>query len=236
MPTNTNQPDTQNIASKPVVFILDCDNTLLDNDALKADMDRQLRALLGDAGVVRFWEVYEATRKERDVVDLPHTFAHLREEHAFDDTTLAHAERIVMDYPFATRLYPATLVVLQRLHTLGRPVIVSDGEEVYQPRKIEQSGLAAAVDGQVAIYQHKEDHLDEIEARWPASYYVMIDDKARILAETKRRQSDLFVTIHLAQGHYAGEAASPAPDVSLAGVGDLLTFDFAGLPRFLKKP
>ncbi|HLY32064.1 MAG TPA: HAD family hydrolase [Ktedonobacterales bacterium] len=222
------------LSTDQVVFVLDCDNTLLDNDALKADMDRQLHDLLGEVGVARFWRVYEEVRQSTGgTVDLPQTFAHLQAERAFDDATIARARSIVMDYPFAERLYPAALAVLARLKTFGRPVIVSDGDQEYQPRKIEQSGLAAAVDDQFVVYTHKEDHLDEIQMRWPASYYIMVDDKARILAETKRRLPQRFVTIHVLQGHYSDQAYTPAPDVTLASIGDLLTLDLVGLAGYL---
>ena len=218
----------------PVVYILDCDNTLLDNDAMKSDMDRELHDILGDALANRYWLIYEQVRESTGgTVDLPETFKRLRPELP-DDATYERAYAAVMDYPFATKLYPTTLAVLRRLHSVGLPVIVSDGDQVYQPRKIERSGLAAAVDGQVVIYSHKEDHLDEIQARWPASYYVMVDDKARILADTKRSLPNRFVTIHIVQGHYAGNTSfTPKPDLTLDSIGDLLTVDLAGLARYL---
>jgi len=218
----------------PVVYILDCDNTLLDNDAVKAGMETQLRVVLGDTLADRFWKIYEDVRESTGgTVDLPETFKRLRPELP-DDATYERAYAAVMDYPFATRLYPTTLAVLRRLASVGLPVIVSDGDQVYQPRKIEHSGLAAAVNGQVVIYSHKEDHLDELQARWPASYYVMVDDKARILAETKRSLPNRFVTIHILQGHYAGDTSfTPKPDLTLASIGDLLTLDLAGLARYL---
>jgi len=218
----------------PVVYILDCDNTLLDNDATKATMDRRLREILGDALAERYWAIYEEVRTSTNgTVDLPETFKRLRSELP-DDATYERAYAAVMDYPFADDLYPASLDVLRRLSSVGEPVIVSDGDHVYQPRKIERSGLAAAVHGQVVIYSHKQDHLDEIEARWPARHYVMIDDKARILADTKRLAPTRFVTIHILQGHYAGDTSfTPKPDVTLNSIGDLLTLDLDGLARYL---
>ncbi len=219
---------------RPVVYILDCDNTLLDNDATKAAMERRLREILGNALADRFWAIYEEVRASTGgTVDLPETFKRLRPELP-DDATYERAYAAVMDYPFADDLYPATQAVLRRLNEVGEAVIVSDGDHVYQPRKIERSGLAAAVHGRVVIYAHKEDHLDEIQARWPASYYVMIDDKARILADTKRLEPGRFVTIHILQGHYAGDTSfTPKADVTLNGIGDLLTLDLAGLSRYL---
>lgn len=218
----------------PAVFILDCDNTLLDNDAVKADMDARLKALLGEALTARFWQTYEVVRVQEGVVDLPMTFTAFRPD-VPDEETLDRVRAAIMDYPFATRLYPQTLATVEYLRTLGQPVIVSDGDTVYQPRKIEMSGLAAAVQGQWVVYTHKEDHLAEVMARWPAEFYVMVDDKGRILAETKRRLPDRFVTAHILQGHYAGDTYTPAPDLTLRQIGDLQSLDLATLRRYLSR-
>ncbi|MBF6588996.1 MAG: HAD family hydrolase [Ktedonobacterales bacterium] len=217
------------------VFLLDCDNTLLDNDALKADLARRLRALLGDTLAARFWQRYEEVRREADGVDLPLTFAAFRAD-CPDEALLAHVRATVMDYPFAERLYPETLATLAYLTSIGTPVILSDGDASYQPRKIEGSGLAAAVAGRVAIYLHKEDHLTEVMARWPAPFYVMVDDKPRILATLKARYPDRFVTVQIVQGHYAhaGETFAPPPDVALPGIGDLRGFSSERLRGFLR--
>lgn len=225
---------TPNETARPVeiVFVLDCDNTLLDNDAVKVDMDQGLRDLLGDAGATRFWEIYEDVRQREGVVDLPATFEAYRPD-APDDQTLERARAFIMDFPFAERLYPAALDTLRVLRERGMPVIVSDGDTVYQPRKLELSGLAAAVNHQWVVYTHKEERLDEVMARWPADFYVMIDDKARILAETKRLWPDRFVTVHVRQGHYADQLYDPAPDVAIAGISDLRGLDFAALRALL---
>jgi FMN phosphatase YigB (HAD superfamily) len=215
-------------SSDPVVFLLDVDDTLLDNDALKADMAAQLLALLGEARAARFWNEYEAVRHDTGVVDLPLTFERFARS-VPDEATMAVVRSIVMNYPFAERLFPETLPALERLRTLGLPVIVSDGDTSYQARKIGQSGLAQLVNWQVVIYAHKEEHLDEIQQRWPACYYVMVDDKARILAATKRRLEGRVVTVHVLQGHYAGEAVAsgPSPDITLARIGELRTLTLA---------
>ncbi len=217
-----------------VVFILDCDNTLLDNDGVKAAMDARLNALLGETLTTRFWQVYEDVRAQEGVVDLPTTFTAFRPDLP-DEATLDRVRAAIMDFPFETRLFPATLASVDYLRTLGLPVIVSDGDTVYQPLKIERSGLGAAVHGQWVVYIHKEDHLAEIMARWPAEFYVMIDDKARILAETKRRLPDRFVTVHIIQGHYAGDSYTPAPDITLREIGDLRTLDLLSLRRHLAR-
>lgn len=218
--------------SAPIVFVLDCDNTLLDNDSVKTEMDAQLKALLGEALTVQFWQVYEEVRKRVGGVDLPTTFAEFR-HYLSDDATLAQVRSIIMDFPFATRLYPTTLPTLRYLRTVGLPTIVSDGDSVYQPRKIELSGLAGAVNGQWVVYTHKEERLNEVMERWPADFYVMVDDKARILSATKRLFPNRFVTVHILQGHYAEESYTPAPDITLRDIGDLQTLDLNDLRRYL---
>lgn len=222
------------ISSLPAVFILDCDDTLLDNDALKDDMDAQLRTAVGDALTERFWRLYEDARMAEDTVDLPMTIELFGRE-VSDPAQVERVRAIVMDYPFAKRLYPDTLATLAHLREIGLPAIVSDGDGVYQPLKIERSGLAAAVDGRVLIYIHKEEHLDEVMVRWPGSVYVMVDDKARILAATKQRYPDQFVTIHVRQGHYGRdpERYTPAPDLTVDAIGDLRTFTLAALAQHL---
>lgn len=217
----------------PIVFILDCDNTLLDNDRVKSDMDAELRRLIGDALTERFWQIYEVVRVRESVVDLPMTFLEFRPELP-DDATLERVRSAIMDFPFASRLFPATPATLAYLRSCALPVIVSDGDSVYQPRKIERSGLAADVNGQWVVYTHKEDHLEEFMQRWPADFYVMVDDKTRILAETKRRLPGRFVTVHILQGHYANSVFDPPPDITLSDIGGLQTLDLASLRAYLR--
>jgi FMN phosphatase YigB (HAD superfamily) len=218
----------------PVVFLLDCDNTLLDNDTLKADMAAQLRALLGQELSERFWQEYEEVRRLTGVVDLPLTFERFAPLLS-NASTIQQVEALVMDYPFERRLYPETLETLRHLRAIGLPAIVSDGDMVYQPRKIERSGLAEAVNWQVVIYAHKEDHLQEIMERWPGRYYVMVDDKARILAALKRLHPDRFVTVQVMQGHYASASTqfAPPPDISIAHIGDLCALGPSDFSRYL---
>ncbi len=218
-----------------IVFLFDVDNTLLDNDALKADLHAQLGTLLGPALNARFWDLYEAVRQERDVVDLPlalQRFAPL----CPDPALAARARAIVMDYPFASRLYPATLAALAHARALGAPAILSDGDAVYQPRKIERSGLLAEVGGRALVYVHKEAHLAEVMAAWPAALYVAVDDKARILAALVEQEPRRFVTVHVRQGHYADDApAGPEPDITLAGIGGLQALSAADLWRHARR-
>ena len=204
------------------VFLLDCDNTLLDNDALKADMDAQLRALLGAEMADTFWTQYEEVRRLTGTVDLPLTFERFDERHP-DPAVAARLRSIIMDYPFASRVYPEAMATIAYLKTIGLPTILSDGDSLYQPRKIEQSGLGEAVNWQAVIYTHKESHIDEIIARWPARFYVMVDDKGRILSTLKRHWPNRFVTVQVMQGHYA-QTGTPdllAPDITIASIGEL---------------
>lgn len=218
----------------PVVFVLDCDNTLLDNDAIKADLDAGLRQILDQRLVERFWQVYEAVREETGTVDYPLTLERFRADYP-DEATLERIRALIMDYPFEQRLYPETMETLAYLRSIGLPTIVSDGDQVYQPLKIEHSGLAAAVGGRVLIYVHKEEHLEEVMQRWPAPFYVMVEDKARILSETKAHFPDRFITIHVVQGHYGVEDQqyAPPPDLSLPGIGDLCRVTLDELRRHL---
>ncbi len=217
-----------------IVFILDCDNTVLDNDGVKSDMDAALKRLLGIERAIRFWEVYEDVREQEGIVDLPKTFEVFGAE-LDDGALLAQVRSTIMDFPFAKRLFPDTLSTIDYLHTVGEPVIVSDGDTVYQPRKIEQSGLADAVRGQWVVYAHKENDLDEVMQRWPADVYVMVDDKARILADCKRLEPGKFVTVHIVQGHYAKETHTPGPDVTYHDIGELRTLDLTNLRQYLAK-
>ncbi|HKB47389.1 MAG TPA: HAD family hydrolase [Ktedonobacterales bacterium] len=218
----------------PAVFILDCDNTLLDNDALKDDLDVRLRALLGEQMAERFWQVYEDVRRQTGTVDYLETIEYFRYE-LHDNALLERVRMLIMDYPFAERLYPGALDTLAYLRRIAFPTIVSDGDDIYQPLKIERAGLAAAVEGHVLIYVHKEEHLDEIFARWPALFYVMVDDKAHILAATKARFPDRFVTVHVRQGHYGldPEQFDPAPDVSIEHIAELRNYGLADLRAHL---
>lgn len=208
------------IPQTEVVFLLDCDNTLLDNDAVKAGMDAQMRELLGKAMADTFWQQYEEVRALTTTVDLPLTFGRFAQRHP---ESAARLGSIVMDFPFASRVFPETMATIAHLATLGLPTILSDGDSLYQPHKINQSGLAKAVNWQAVIYAHKENHIDEIMVRWPASFYVVVDDKGRILASLKSRMPDRFVTVHVTQGHYAAtaEADRPAPDITISSIGEL---------------
>jgi len=203
-------------------FLLDVDNTLLDNDALKDYLARQLQQALGASGAERFWQLYEVVRKERDVVDLPLT-AQRYAEGSGDLAALATITGIYDSIPFARFVYPHAIETLQHLETLGLATILSDGDLVFQRQKIERSGIAAAVNDRVLIYTHKQQHLTEVAAYQPADRSVIVDDKAAILHDVKSLLGEKVTTVHVRQGHYARD---PLPtgfqaDITVDAIGDL---------------
>ncbi len=167
-----------------VVFLLDIDNTLLDNDAIERDLQRHLRQTFGADCEARYWQIFEALRTELGYADYLGALQRYRTERP-PDPRLLEMSLFLVDYPFAKRLYPGALDVIRRLRAIGQTVILSDGDVVFQPRKVDRSGLWDAVDGQVLIYIHKEQMLDDVEERYRARHYVMVDDKLRILAASK---------------------------------------------------
>jgi hypothetical protein len=209
-------------------FFLDVDNTLLDNDALKDYVSAQLKAALGDDGAAQFWNLYEDVRSERDVVDLPLT-ARRYAERTGNETQAPVVDRILDDVPFKTFVYPHAFDTIRHLKTLGVVGILSDGDEIFQPRKIEGSGLGAAVDGCILVYPHKEDHLGEARMCQPADQTVLIDDKAQILDNVQRLLGDRVTTVHVLQGHYASESPPDGfrASITVTGIGDLRSFDAA---------
>ena len=208
----------------PLVFLVDMDNTLIDNDALKRDLQETIVRLLGREHGDRFWAIYELMRQEHDYVDFPATIERFRLEHP-EAPRLPKVEQLVMNVPFDRYLYPGALDTLATLGGLGPVVIVSDGDAVYQPRKITRSGVAAAVEGRVLIFAHKQEQLPEVQRRHPADHYVLIDDKPSILADVKRRWGDRVTTVLVCQGQYAYSAAQPTyhpgPDLIAPTIADV---------------
>lgn len=212
-----------------LAFLLDVDNTLLANDKVKEDLDRQLHALMGDELTRRFWEIYEQVRHEESVVDIPLSLRRLRAEipvENLDDSTYQRVHALFDTFPFFQYLYPHVLETLQHLNTLGVTVIVSDGDRYFQEEKIVNSHLAGAVEGRVLIYTHKQQHIEEILQRYPADHYAMIDDKAQILADMKAILDKRLTTVFVKQGKYAREPlpANFTPEISVDQIGDLRTF------------
>jgi FMN phosphatase YigB (HAD superfamily) len=215
-----------------VVFLFDVDNTLLDNDAIQEDLGEHLQREFGRASRERYWAIFEALRSELGYADYLGALQRYRLEN-LDDPQLFRIAFFLLDYPFAARLYPGALATLAHCARSARTVILSDGDVVFQPRKVQRSGLWEAVGGRVLIYLHKEQMLAAVERRYPARHYVVVDDKLRILAAVKLQWGERVTTVFVRQGHYALDAAEvaryPAADVTLAHIGDLAVLDPEGL-------
>jgi len=212
-----------------IVFLLDVDNTLLDNDGVKANLDQHLQAYLEPELVKRFWDMYEQVRKEKGVVDIPEALTRFREQTStaeMDEQTYLHIRSLFEHYPFDKALYPYTLETIQHLKTIGQVVIVSDGDLYFQAEKIFNSSLANAVDGRVLLYTHKQEHLDEIMQHYPADRYVIIDDKPDILADTKKVLGPKVTTVFVKQGKYAARKPPEdfIPDIIIDHIGDLRNY------------
>ena len=208
-----------------IAFLLDVDNTLLDNDRVTADLRAFLLREVGDERTARYWQIFEELRAELGYADYLGALQRYRLDYPRDLHVLVVSQYLI-DYPFANRLYPESLDVIAFLKSLGTVVILSDGDVVFQPRKIERSGLWAAVDGNVLVYVHKERELDDVAARFPASRYVLIDDKLRVLAAVKAVWGERVTTVFPRQGHYALDPAVlaefPAADITVERIGDVL--------------
>ncbi|HMC18413.1 MAG TPA: HAD family hydrolase, partial [Gemmatimonadales bacterium] len=186
--------------SKKIAFLFDVDNTLLDNDAVQADLSAYLQREFGGASRDRYWAIFEELRAELGYADYLGALQRYRLEN-LDDPLLLRVSFFLIDYPFVERLFPGALAALERCARLGTTIILSDGDVVFQPRKVQRAGLWDAVGGRVLIYLHKELMLDAIERRFPADHYVMIDDKLRILAAMKRTWRERLTTVFVRQGH-----------------------------------
>ena len=215
-----------------MVFLLDVDNTLLDNDRFGSDLDARLAQLFGAAERERYWAIYAELRDALGYADYLATLQRFRVG-LEDDPDLLQMSEFILEYPFAERLYPHALEVIAHLRTLGAPAVLSDGDVVFQPRKIQRSGIWSAVEGRVLIYPHKERMLEAVKRRCPALRYVMVDDKPRLLAAMKSQLGQKLTTVFVRQGHYAAESAAsaidPSPDVSVDRIGDLLDCDLTKL-------
>lgn len=214
----------------PVVFLVDVDNTLLDNDGVIDDMRRHLAKALGAEGADLYWREFEAIRTELGYADYLGALQRYRLRHPHE-CVVGEISSFLLKYPFADRVYPGALDLLARMASIGTTVILTDGDVVFQPWKVERSGIGAAVDGRVLIYVHKEHELAEVERRYPAERYVLVDDKLRILSAVKAAWGDKVTTVFPRQGHYALDPAIidayPAADVEVERIGDLLDLDLA---------
>jgi FMN phosphatase YigB (HAD superfamily) len=220
-----------------LVFLLDVDNTLLDFDGVLGDLRRRLVDHLGHTGAERYWTCFEQLRDELGYTDYLGALQRYRLGQPGDDMSdpqLLQLSSFLLDYPFAERLYPGALQVIAHLQRFGLPVILSDGDVVFQPRKVQRSGLWQAVDGRVLIYVHKELMLDAVRQRYPARHYVMVDDKPRILSAMKAGWGERLTTVFPRQGQYAlapqAFAGHPAPDVTIERIADLRQWPLAARP------
>lgn len=206
-----------------IAFLLDVDNTLIDNDKVKADLEERILRYAGAEYAPRFWEEYERVREELDYVDLPVTLRRFRQASPAMER-FAEVAAAVLFYPFEDCLYDSALDVLQHLGALGTTAIVSDGDPVFQPAKIARAGLAAAVDDRVLIYVHKEKRLADVRKQVPADLYVLIDDKPGILEAAKEAMNAGIVTVHVHQGKYARESHDDdaIADIELSSIAEVL--------------
>jgi FMN phosphatase YigB (HAD superfamily) len=210
------------------VFLFDVDNTLLDNDQVTADLRRHLTDHFGEERQERYWVFFEELRAELGYADYLGALQRFRLAYPHE-TRLLEMSMYLVDYPFANRLFPASLDVVEWFRARGQAVILTDGDVVFQPRKIERSGLWDAFDGHVLVYVHKEEELADVERRYPADRYVLLDDKLRILAAIKEQWAERVTTVFVRQGHYALDpeqaALYPEADISVDRIGDLLEVD-----------
>ncbi|MBL8906276.1 MAG: HAD family hydrolase [Rhizobiales bacterium] len=211
-----------------LVFLVDVDNTLIDNDAVREDFRRDIARSYGTAYRDRYWAIQEELFVTLGYRDYLGAAQQLWLESGYDMQLLSLAAYL-LDYPFARRLYPGALEVLRALRRWGSAVILTDGDAIFQPRKIERAGIAKAVDDRILIFVHKEDALDDIRRRYPARHYVLIDDKPRILSAFKASWGRDVTTIWPRQGQFASDPAAqtahPAPDLTILRIGDLLEID-----------
>lgn len=210
------------------VFLFDVDNTLLDNDRVARDLRAFLEKEVGAARSNRYWEIFEALRAELGYADYLGALQRYRVENPYDTHLLAVSTYLI-NYPFANRLFPNSLDVIEHCRAFGKVVILSDGDVVFQPRKVERSGLFEAVEKNILIYIHKETELADVERRYPAEHYVLVDDKLRILTAIKKIWGARVTTVFPRQGHYAFDekeiAKYPAADITIERIGDLLNFE-----------
>jgi FMN phosphatase YigB (HAD superfamily) len=213
------------LTANDVVFLLDVDNTLLDNDQFGKDLGDRLEQSFGAFEKARYWSIIAKRRDEMGLVDYLGSLQEFRaglDDHA----ELLEMSEFLLEYPFAQRLFPRSLQAVAHLASLGRPVVLSDGDIVFQPRKIQRSGVWAAVEGRVLIYVHKEKVLDHVQSRYPAKHYVMVDDKSNLLAAMKQIMGPRLTTVFVRQGHYANDpqakAVNPSPDMVIERIEDLI--------------
>jgi FMN phosphatase YigB (HAD superfamily) len=227
------------ISIHPIVFLVDVDNTLLDNDRIQQDLKDHLDRAFGVSCRKRYWTILENLFVELGYRDYIGALQRYRVEHP-REVELLSMSSFLMDYPFSDRLFPGALEVLRRLRSFGPTVVLSDGDVVYQPRKVEHAGISEAVAGHVLIYIHKEAALDDVERRYPAERYVLVDDKMRILAAVKQLWGERVTTVFVRQGTFAHDPKAvgflPPADRTIERIGDLLDWDLTTIASRLPNP
>ncbi len=216
--------------NEEIIFLLDVDNTLLDNDRFAADLSDRLEQAFGEPERARYWAIFGRLREQLGLADYLGSLQEFR--NGLDDhPDLLAMSEFLLEYPFSARLFPRALEAVRHLGTLGRPVVLSDGDVVFQPRKIQRSGIWDAVEGRVLVYVHKERVLDHMQQRYPAAHYVMVDDKTNLLAAMKSSLKDRLTTVFVRQGHYAlaaeSNSADPAPDITIERIADLIDLNLS---------
>jgi hypothetical protein len=215
-----------------IVFLFDVDNTLFDNDTLKADLGQQVVEAFGPEAYKRFWAIYEELRAKHGYADFLGTLERFRLEH-LNEPRVLNLSNWLMGYAFSDRLYPEALTVVRHVGRWGLPVILTDGDGVFQPYKLKQAGLWDAFDGRVLDYIHKEQQLDAVECAYPARHYVVVDDKIGVLDAIKTAWGDHVTTVFVGQGHYAHDpkatAGDPPADISLDRIAELKHYEFSAL-------
>ena len=217
-----------------VVFLLDVDNTLLDNDTAQDDYLAEIRRAVSPEAAERYWNIFRDAARRLGYADYLGALQRYRMEDRHDPKLL-HLSSYMLDYDFKPRLYPGALELITHLHTMGTPVILSDGDVVFQPRKIFRSGLWDAVRGKVFVSIHKDQELYQVYKAYPARHYVMVDDKLRLLSAVKKHWGEQVTTVFVRQGHYAVDADAlagyPPADIMLERIGEMLDFDLKTLLR-----
>lgn len=220
--------------STDIVFLFDVDNTLLDNDRVTADLKRHLDSKVGPERAQRYWELFETIRSELGYADYLGALQRYRIDYPHDPNLLA-VSYFLMEYPFANRLFPNSIDAVEHVSPWGPAVILSDGDVVFQPHKVYRSGLYETFNGNVLIYVHKEHELSDVEQRFPAAHYVVVDDKLRILHAIKKIWDSRVTTVFVKQGHYARDpktlAEYPPADLSIDRIGDLVNQKFGDMAR-----
>lgn len=221
-------------AAGSIVFLIDVDNTLLDNDQFSADLDDRLRNDFGESERVRYRGIYGDLRDQKGFADYLGALQDFRRDvDALDEEKLLEMSAFLLDYPFVERVYPKVRDVIEHLGSIGTTAILSDGDIVFQPRKIHRSGLWDLVQGRVMVTLHKERRMGDVQRRFPADHYVIVDDKPHLLTATKDQLGAKSTTVFVRQGHYAHEADGTAVsglDISIDSIAELTGF---GRGRFL---